>query len=113
MSDIVQIQAQIMSLEQDTEEELSKMAKHSGINVTYYYGYIIMFDKVNIHGITPHRLIFGKNKKELIVLHYDLYHENDNLFIVDGKGYTLYEIKKYIRNYFKNVSNINVKSNNK
>jgi len=43
------------------------------------------------------------------VLHYDLYHENDNLFIVDGKGYTLYEIKKYIRNYFKNKSNINVK----
>jgi len=35
------------------------------------------------------------------------------LFIVDGKGYTLYEIKKYIRNYFKNVSNINVKSNKK
>ena len=72
-----------------------------------------MFDKVNVHALTPHRIVFSKNGKEFIVLHYDLYHANDNLFIVDGKGYTLYEIKKYIRNYFKNVSNINVKSNNK
>jgi hypothetical protein len=107
------IQAQIISFEKDIEEELSKMAKHSGINFSFYYGYIIEFDKSNLDGITPHRLIFSKNGKELIVLHYDLYNKNDNLFIVDGKGYTLYEIKKYIRNYFKNVSNINVKSNNK
>jgi len=110
---IGQIQAQIMSLEKDTKEELSKMAKHGGIKFLFYYDYIIEFDKANINGITPYRLIFSKNEKELIVLHYDLYHENDNLFIVDGKGYTLYEIKKYIRNYFKNVSNINVKSNKK
>lgn len=89
------------------------MAKHSGIKFSFYYGYIIEFDKVNVDGITPHRLIFSKNGKELIVLHYDLYHENDNLFIVDGEGYTLYEIKKYIRNYFKNNSNINGKINNK
>ena len=102
-----------MSHEKDTEEELSNMAKHSGIKFLFFYGYIIEFDKVNIDRITPHRLIFGKNEKELIVLHYDLYHENDNLFIVDGKGYSLYEIKKYIRNYFKNDSSINVKSNNK
>ena len=56
--------------------------------------------------------MFSKNEKELIFLHYGLYHENDNLFIVDGEMYTLYE-KKYIRNYFKNESNIKVKSNNK
>ena len=102
-----------MTLNNYTKEELNKMAKHCGINVTYYDGYILEFDKANIDGITPHRLIFSKNGKELIVLHYDLYHENDNLFIVDGEKYTLYEIKKYIRNYFKNDSNIKVKSNNK
>ena len=101
-----------MSFEKDTEEELSKI-KHSGIKFLFYYGYIIEFDKANLDGITPHRLIFSKNGKELIVLHYDLYHENDNLFIVDGQGYTLYEIKKYIRNYFKSNSNIKVKLNNK
>ena len=36
MNNIGQIQAQIMSLEQDTEEELSKMAKHSGIKFSFY-----------------------------------------------------------------------------
>lgn len=102
-----------MSFEKETEEELSKMAKHSGIKFWFYYAYIIEFDKANVDGITPHRLMFSKNEKELIVLHYGLYHENDNLFIVDGEMYTLYEIKKYIRNYFKNESNIKVKSNNK
>ena len=45
MNNIGQIQAQIMSFEQDTEEELSKMAKHSGIKFWFYYGYIIEFDK--------------------------------------------------------------------
>jgi len=113
VNNIGHIQAQIMSFEKETEEELSKMAKHSGIKYWFYYGYIIEFDKANVDGITPHRLMFSKNEKELIVLHYGLYHENDNLFIVDGEMYTLYEIKKYIRNYFKNESNIKVKSNNK
>lgn len=102
-----------MIFNEDTKEELNKMAKHSGINVTYNDGYIIMFDKVNIHAITPHRLIFSKNGDNLIVLYYDEYYEDDDLFFVDGKKYTLLIIKKYIRNYFKNKSNINVKTNNK
>jgi len=97
-----------MRFNQEIEEELFRMSKHSGISFSYYYGYIIEFDKANVDAITPHRLMFSKNEKELIVLHYGLYHENDNLFIVDGEMYTLYEIKKYIRNYFKNKSNINV-----
>ena len=102
-----------MSFEKKFEEELSKMAKHSCIEFWFYYGYIIESDKVNVDGITPHRLMFSKNEKELIVLHYGLYHEDDNLFFVDGEKYTLLTIKKYIRNYFKNESNIKVKSNNK
>ena len=36
VSNIGQIQAQIMSFEKDTEEELSKMAKHSGIKFSFY-----------------------------------------------------------------------------
>ena len=102
-----------MIFKNDTKEELNKMAKHSGINVTYYDGYIVMFDKVNIHAITPHMLVFNKKENNLIVLHYDEYHEDDDLFLVDGEKYTLNTIKKYIRNYFKNKPNINVKTNNK
>lgn len=89
------------------------MVKHNGINVIYYDGYILKFDKVNVHAITLHMLVFSKNGNNLIVLHYDEYHEDDDLFLVDGERYTLLKIKKYIRNYFKNNSNINGKINNK
>ena len=99
--------ARIMLFEKETEEKLYKIAKHNGIKFSYYYGYIVEFDNANVDGITPHTLIFSKKEKELIVLYYGIYHENDNVFIVYGEKYTLCEIKKYIRNYFKNKSNIN------
>ena len=83
-----------MTFNNVTKEELNKMAKHCGINITYYDGYILEFDKVNVNRITPHRLIFSKNGKALIVLHYVLHHETDNLFIVDGKMFSLLTIKK-------------------
>lgn len=102
-----------MTFNNVTKEELNKMAKHCGINITYYDGYILDFDKVNVHAITPHKLVFSKNVDYLTVLHYDEYYEDDDLFFVDGKKNTLLIIKKYIRNYFKNKSNINVKTNNK
>lgn len=101
-----------MLFEKETEEKLYKIAKHNGIKFLYYYGYIVEFDKANVDGITPHTLIFSKKEKELIVLHYGIYHEDDDLFIVEGKMFSLLTIKKYIRNYFKNNSNINVKQNN-
>ena len=113
MNNICKISVERMIFNNDIKEEFEKMVKHSGINFSYYYGFIVMFDKVSVHAITPHRLIFSKNGDNLIVLHCDEYYEDDDLFFVDEKKYTLYEIKKYIRNYFKNESNINVKSNNK
>lgn len=109
----MQVSMKIMTFNNYTKEELNKMAKHSGINFTYYDGYILEFDKVNVHSIIPHMLVFSKNGDYLTVLHYDEYHEDDNLFFVDREKYTLLTIKKYIRNYFKNKSNINVKINNK
>lgn len=40
-------------------EELNKFAKNYKIKVTYYYGYIVKFDKANIHAISPHKLVFS------------------------------------------------------
>ena len=56
--------------------------------------------KTNVYSITPHRLVFGKNEYNLLVLYYDEYHETDELFFVDGEKYTLQGIKSYVRNYF-------------
>ena len=55
-----------MIFNNDIKDEFEKMAKHSGINFSCYYGYIVMFDKVSVHAITPHRLIFSKNGDNLI-----------------------------------------------
>ena len=76
----------------DTIEELNKFAKTNRIELTYYYGYIVDFDKANIHAISPHK----------IILHYDDYHMNYNLFIIVGENelFTITSMKKYIRQYF-------------
>lgn len=96
-----------------SKDELEEVVVDFNDQFIFYDGYIVMFDKVNIHAITSHMLDFCKNRNYLVVLHYDEYYEDDDLFFVDGKKYTLLTIKKYIRNYFKNDSNINVKINNK
>ena len=84
----------------EVKESLNKTFKCSGIKVSYYDGYIVKFDKSNIHSITPHRILFSKNGYNLLVLYYDEYHENYDLFFINGQKYTLFDAKKYIRSYF-------------
>lgn len=84
----------------EVKESLNKTFKSSGIKITYYDGYIVKFDKSNIHSITPHRIVFSKNGDNLLVLYYDEYHEDYDLFFIDGQKYTLFDAKKYIRSYF-------------
>ena len=82
------------------KESLNKTFKSSGIKVSYSDGYIMKFDKSNIHSITPHRIVFSKNDENLLVLYYDEYHEDNDLFFIKRKKYTLFDAKKYIRGYF-------------
>ena len=86
----------------EVKESLNKIFKISGIKVLYYDGYIIRLDKCNMHSITPHRIVFSKNDDNLLVLYYDEYHENYDLFFINGQKYTLVDAKKYIRSYFIN-----------
>jgi len=69
------------------------------MEVMYYYGYIVEFDKTNINAISPHKIVFSKYGYNLLVLHYDYYHENENLFIIPkGKEpFTIDSMKKYVR----------------
>ena len=84
----------------EVKESLNKLFKSSGIKITYYDGYIVKFDKCNIYSITPHRIVFSKNDENLLVLYYDEYHEDYDLFFIEGQKYTLLDAKKYIRSYF-------------
>ena len=65
----------------------------------YYYGYVLEFEKVNVHAISPHEIVFNKYGYNLLVLHYDDYMENENLYFVDGEKepFTISTIKRYIR----------------
>ena len=56
------------------------------MEVTYYYGCISKFDKLNVHTISPHKIIFSKYGYDLLVLHYD-----DTMKIII---YILYQMKK-------------------
>jgi len=104
VNDIGKFSIERMIFNNDIKEEFEKMVKHSGINFSYYYGFIVMFDKVSVHAITPHRLIFSKNGDCLLALFYDEYHEDDDVFYVDGERHTLLTFNKYIRNYFVNIN---------
>ena len=100
MSVINIILVERLLFDNEVKESLNKTFKCSGIKVSYYDGYIVRFDKSNIHSITPHRIVFSKNDENLLVLYYDEYHEDYDLFFINGQKYRLLDAKKYIRSYF-------------
>ena len=95
----------------DTIEELNKFAKNYKMNVTYYYGYIVNFDKVNVYAISPHKIVFTKYGYNLLVLHYDDYYANENLFFIpeEKEPYTIGSLKRYIKEYFSMIYKMNCK----
>ena len=97
--------------DKDTIEELNKFANTYKIKVTYYYGYISKFDKLNVHTISPHKIVFSKYGYNLLVLHYDDYHANENLFFIpeEKEPYTIGSLKRYIKEYFSMIYKMNLK----
>lgn len=89
-----------MVFNNDTKEVLNKLVKRSGIKVEYYDGFIVMFDKANIHALTLYRMVFSKNNVYLLRLYYDGNHEADDVLYVDGERHTLLTAKRDVRNYF-------------
>lgn len=87
----------------DTIDNFNQFAKSYKFKIRYFYGYLVKFDKVNVYAISPHKILFSKKNINLLVLHYDYYIGNDNLYFVDGEKqpFTMTAIKKYIREYFK------------
>lgn len=60
----------------------------------------LKFDKLNVHIISLHRIIFSKYGYNLLLLRYDEYHENDNLYLISNEPFTIGSMKKYVREYF-------------
>ena len=99
--------------DEDTMNELNKFVQTYRMGITYYCGYIVEFDKVNVHAISPHKIIFSKYGYDLLVLHYDDYPENNNLYLIPNEKelFTIGSMKKYVRQYFGMIYKMKCKRN--
>ena len=109
----IAIKLEKIHFDKDTIEELNKFAKNYRMEVTYYYGYIVEFKKPNVQAISPHKIVFSKYGYNLLVLHYDEYHENNNLYLIpnEKEPFTIGSMKKYVRQYFGMMYKMNCKRN--
>ena len=107
----IAIKLERIHFDKDTIEELNKFANNYRMTVTYYYGYIVEFDKVNVYAISPHKIVFTKYWYNLLILHYDDYHDNENLFFIseEKESYTIGSLKRYIKEYFSMIYKMNLK----
>ena len=107
----IAIKLEKIHFDKDTIEELNKFVKKYRMEVTYYYGYIVEFEKANVYAISPHKIVFTKYGYNLLVLHYDDYHANSNLFFIpeEKEPYTVGFLKRYIKEYFSMIYKMNLK----
>jgi len=107
----IAIRLEQIHFDKDTKEELNKFAKTYKMKATYYYGYIVDFDKANVHAISPHKIFFTKYGHNVLVLHYDDYHANENLFFIpeEKDQFTIGDLKRYIKEYFSMIYKMNLK----
>ncbi|MCI6626692.1 MAG: hypothetical protein MSH29_00075 [Tenericutes bacterium] len=111
----IAIKLEQINFDKDTKKMLNKFAKTYRMKVTYYYGYISKFDKLNVHTISLHKIIFSKYGYDLLVLHYDEYHKNNNLYLIpnEKEPFTICSMKKYVGEYFGMIYKMKCKRNNK
>ena len=107
----IAIKLEKIHFDKDTIEELNKFAKNYKMKVTYYYGYIVEFEKTNVYAISPHKLVFNKYGYNVLVLYYDDYHANENIFFIpeEKEPYTIGSLKRYIKEYFSMIYKMNLK----
>ena len=75
---------------------------------------ILRFNKANIDAIIPHRIVFANNGFNLLVLYYDEYHKNTNLFKIPKEKalHTTSYMKSYVIKYFYSMKSKSLSINN-
>lgn len=100
--DNIGIKFEKLQFNDETFYSLNRFAKSYRFKTTYSYGYLLKFDKVNIYAISPHKIIFTENDKNLLILHYDDYTKKENLYFIyeENAPFTISKTKRYIKEYF-------------
>ena len=91
-----------IDIEPELKENINKAFKGKNLEITYYNGYLVKFDKCNVESISPHKILLSNNEKNLLIMHYADYMETEGLYYVDGKkdALTITSLKEYVKNYF-------------
>lgn len=98
----MELKMEKIEIKQELKDKINTTIKNKTLEITYYDGYIIKFDKCNIESITPHKILISNAEKNLLVMHYADFHENDEIYYVDGEKQplTITALKNYVKNYF-------------
>ena len=91
-----------IKIDQELKDKFNKAFGKKTLEITYYNGYIVRFDKCNVESISPHKILISNNEKNLLVMHYADYHENSEIYYIDGEKQplTIIGLKEYGINYF-------------
>ena len=98
----MELKMEKIRITQELKDKINSAIKKKTLEITYFDGYIVKFDKCNIESITPHKILISNDEKNLLVMHYADYHENDEIYYVDGEKQplTITGLKEYVKNYF-------------
>lgn len=98
----MELKMEKIKINQDFKDKINNMFNHKNLEITYYNGYIVKFDKCNLESITPHRIVISNDEKNLLVMYYAEYYESDEVYYVDGgkQPLTITGLKEYVKKYF-------------
>ena len=91
-----------LKISDEIKEKINLLTRTANIEVTYYNGYITKFEKSNVESISPHKILLSNPLKNLLIMYYADYIENDDLYFIDGEKepLTTSKLKDYIKDYF-------------
>lgn len=99
---IVKIMLEKIKFNDELKSKFDDLKDTQSLEITYYNGYITKFDKCNVESISPHKILLSNHTKNLLILHYAEYMENDELYFIDGEKepFTITKLREYIKKFF-------------
>lgn len=91
-----------IEISDELKENINELKSNKNLEITCFNGHLTTFDKCNVESISPHKILITDHNKNLLILHYAEYMENDKLYFIDGKKepFTIQELKKFVKKYF-------------
>lgn len=91
-----------LEISNEIRQKIESLTFRKDIKITYYNGYITKFEKSNIESISLHKIILSNPLKNLLIMHYADYIQNDDLYFIDRESepLTMSKLRDYIKDYF-------------